>query len=153
MKKLLFSLLFIFIFTTNSQDLIESIDSVGSFTSQLTTPISLTGNFNELVISVGFPDVPSTFEPPVLTNPSQYPIYGVNENEVLLQTLIAINNGSYPVDQWYEPAFDNYFDVHSGGLYNVDFEFLKAGPNSRYLTSHNLSYFISLNNNDSNNVV
>lgn len=29
MKKLLFSLLFIFIFTTNSQDLIESIDSVG----------------------------------------------------------------------------------------------------------------------------
>lgn len=155
MEKLLFTLLFIFIFsfTTNSQDLIEIIDSVGSSTSQLVTPISLTGNFNELVISVGFPDVASTYQPPVLVNPSQYPIYGINENEVLLQTLIAINNGSYPVDQWYEPAFDNYFDVHSGGLYNVDFEFLKAGPNSRYLTSHNLSYFISLNNNNDTNVV
>ncbi len=118
-------------------------------TSSGQTPINLTGNFEELVITISFPDQsrnPSELYP-TITASSTYPPLGTFPNGILLSTYVA-NNGAIPIDQWYEPAFDNYFNSQSNGLYNVNFTFVKQ-PNTgkTYTTTHNYTYFLNKNNN------
>lgn len=106
--------------------------------------INLEGNLHELVIAVGIPGNSATTNYPVLVNDSTYPVYGVNEQGTLLSTLITQNGGSLPVDQWFGPALNKYFNTLSGDVYTVDFDFLKPAT-GRYQTTTTWSGFVSLN--------
>lgn len=112
--------------------------------------IPFTGDFTDLVIAVGFPDRAPTY--PQITNNSSYPKLGVFRNGTLLRDYITQQGGSISLEEWYEPAFDTYFDTHSGGIYNVDFIFVKRPNGNPYTTINNYSHFRTLNNGSDINV-
>jgi tetratricopeptide (TPR) repeat protein len=125
-------------------------DSTFQQPSEKVSSINLTGNFNELVISVGFPDRPTTLDYPIIVNNDIYPVCGVFEDGTLLMDYITSQGGSIPIDEWYGPAFRKYFNTHSGGVYTVNFNFKKPSSGGRFLTSNTMQHYIGLNNSDSN---
>lgn len=157
MKKLLLFILIIFFTSVNiypqaSKYLPDYIETAAlSEPASKVTSVNLTGNFNELVVAVGFPDRNPPY--PRIYNSSTYPLLGTFRDGTLLSSYVTQQGGSIPVDEWYEPAFDTYFNTHSGGVYNVDFTFLKRPDGNPYTTINNFSYFQTLNGDSSNNVV
>ena len=107
--------------------------------------VNLTGNFNELIIPVGFPDRADTLGFPQITTNNDYPLLGQFPDGTLLKDYVHMNGDAIPVDEWFEPAFNHYFNTESGGLYNVNFQFIKRPDGKRYLTTHGLDYFIAHN--------
>lgn len=101
--------------------------------------INLTGNFNDLLVVVGFSD--RNYNYPTLTTVQYYPKWGAFPDGTLLKDYIQQQGGSIPADVWYQPAFDYYYTELSGGLYNVNFNFLKSSSNGgTYLSNHPFSY-------------
>ena len=132
---------------TYSQDMLTPIDEVtaANNSQSYVSSVNITGNLNELVIPVGFPDKANTISFPILENKPLYPLVGQFPDGTLLSDYIAQNGGSIPEDLWYEPALNNYFTTVSGGLYNVNFQFIKKTNNTRYLTTRDFSDFADLN--------
>ncbi len=115
--------------------------------------VNITGNLNEFVIPVGFPDKPNTINYPSLSNNELYPVTGEFPDGTLLSNFIKKHGGSIPEDLWFEPAFNYYFNFESGGLYKVKFHFIKKTDGTRYLTSHTFDYFEKLNRRKSGVVI
>lgn len=53
--------------------------------------VNLTGNFNELIIPVGFPDRNSTWGFPQISTNNDYPLVGQFPNETLLKDYVHTN--------------------------------------------------------------
>jgi len=151
MKKIVLFFLFIALtVSSKAQYQIGTTDSLEVDSLNQTTPvesINLTGNLQELVIAVGFPDRPLTQGFPQLTDDNvYYPVCGIFEDGTLLSDYIASSDGSIDFDEWYKPAFDKYFTTQSGGVYNVSFNFLRKSQNQRFITKKKLTDFGSGNN-------
>ncbi len=102
-----------------------------------------------MVMVIGFPDRNNDW--PVITDNNQYfPVIGAFPDGTLLSEYISVN-GPVPIDMWYEPSFERYFQVHSGGMYTGDASYPKPGNGHTYLTDHTLQYWITQNG-GSNNV-
>jgi len=110
-----------------------------------------TGNFNELVIPVGFSDRGNAW--PVLTNSTYYPLHGVFPNGILLKDSITQNSGAIQVEDWYEPMLDDYFNTHSNNLHTVDFEFVKRSDGKPYTPDYSMAQWIVENDNVDTNII
>ncbi len=115
--------------------------------------VNIYGNLNELVIPVGFPDKPNTIQYPYLSNNPLYPVVGQFPGGTLLSDFIKTHGGRIAENLWFEPAFNHYFTTESGGLYKVNFHFIKKADGTRYLTKHDFGYFEKLNKHDFNVVI
>jgi len=113
--------------------------------------INLTGNYHELVIAIGFPDRNPTY--PRVWASMSYPLLGIFRNGTLLKDYVDQQGGSIPMDTWFKPAFDTYFNTHSNGVYNVDFTFVKKSNGNPYTTTNTFDYFKALNGGDPNSVI
>ncbi|PIS46245.1 MAG: hypothetical protein COT22_01010 [Ignavibacteria bacterium CG08_land_8_20_14_0_20_37_9] len=155
MKNFLFILMFLFIsILSYSQDLLAPIDNISStYSTQTYTPsVDLFGDFHELVVVVGFSD--KDYGYPTLQTSEYYPLLGAYPDGTLLKDYVAQNGNSIPADQWYEPLLNYYYAAVSGGLYNVDFQFVKSTNNGgTYLSDHSFSYWVTQNGGSSNSVI
>jgi len=163
MKSFLFTLLFVSVsIITLPQDLLTPIDYIVTESdSQSYSPsslqtyvssVNLTGNFNELVIVVGFSDKYNEY--PTLQTSDFYPLLGAFPDGTLLKDYVAQNGNSILADQWYDPLLNYYFTSASGGLYNVNFQFVKNPSNGgTYLTNHPFSYWVSQNGGSTSSVI
>jgi len=135
----------------NCLDNIENIER-GNNTAVITMlPVNLTGNFQELVVAIGFSDRSPAF--PTINNNPDYPNPGTFPNGTLLEDYITSQGGSIPFDEWWEPALDSYFDTHSSGIYTVDFSFPRQANGYPYEPINNMAYFITQNGGSGNNVI
>ncbi|MFH1525418.1 MAG: hypothetical protein ABIG69_02025 [Bacteroidota bacterium] len=138
------------VFTQQSVGFFAPLDATIDETT-VTQSIPYLGNFEELVIPVGFSDRDNAW--PVLSNSSYYPKHGVFPNCDLLRDSIAEYNNAYPIENWYEPMLDDYFDTHSNGLHTVDFEFIKKSDGKPYTPDYSMAQWIIENNNVDTNVI
>ncbi|MGE5402877.1 MAG: hypothetical protein ACM3S2_20955, partial [Ignavibacteriales bacterium] len=106
--------------------------------------INLKGSFRELVIVVGYPDRDNSY--PVLQNNDKFPLLGAFPDGRLLSDLVTSKGGTLSADEWYKPALNHYFNSLSGGMYTVNFEFLKQKDGKAYTTRNTLDYWIKKNN-------
>ena len=114
--------------------------------------ITLEGNLHELVITVGFPDRPNSSVYPEITQATNYPKFGIFEDGTTLEEYL-IEHGSIPMDQWYGPALNKYYNTLSGGVYTVDFDFVKKTNGNRFTTLNAWAYYVALNGNSDVSVV
>ncbi|MCU7492671.1 MAG: T9SS type A sorting domain-containing protein [Ignavibacteria bacterium] len=105
--------------------------------------VNLTGNFNELIIVVGFPD--RTHSYPRLTNDAEFPLLGAFPDGTLLSDYINSHGGSISADEWYRPALTDFFSNQSGGLYTVNFSCPKQANGDPYLTTRTFAGYIADN--------
>jgi hypothetical protein len=131
-----------------SQIYTDSIDESQIFDSPVkVTSIILQDNTHDLVITVGFPGNITTEEYPYFQNNSEKPLCGIFENGISLIEVVQQHSDHLPMDEWYRPAFNKYFNTHSGSMYTADFNFVKTQSGGRYLTNRNWqSYIDDLNN-------
>lgn len=125
----------------------------GKFTPSSIQPVNITGNINALVVPVGFSDIQATQQFPTLANNTYFPVLGVDTTGTLLSDFInnyaSSHNGALPPeDLWWEPAFNHYFRTESGGIFNVNFSFVKKSDGTRYQPNHPFSYFNNVESND-----
>jgi hypothetical protein len=106
--------------------------------------VNLTGNYKELVIAIGFPDRDNSY--PVLQSNEQFPLLGAFPDGRLLNDYVKSRGGTIPADEWYKPALNHYFNSLSGGIYTVDFEFLKQKDSRAYTTATPIDSWIRKNN-------
>ncbi|HEX2869171.1 MAG TPA: hypothetical protein VHO03_19165 [Ignavibacteriales bacterium] len=102
--------------------------------------VNIKGSYKELVIAVSFPDRDNTY--PALKSNDQFPLLGSFPDGRLLNDYVKSKGGTISADEWYKPALNHYFNSHSGGMYKVDFNFLKQKDGRAYTTSRPLSYWI-----------
>ncbi len=158
LKTLLLVLLSVhLIFSQIKPQILDSLDVPDAFEDPeyKITSLNLTGNFNELVICVGFPDLPFSLDYPTINhdNSGYFPKLGTFPDGTLLEDYVVSQGGSIPMDDWFKPALDNFYDIVSGGVYTVDFDFLKRDSYYRYLTTHPFSYFVNLNGGNTDDVI
>lgn len=115
------------------------VDSSYSPPAAKVSSVNLSGHFEELVVTVGFSDFSPSY--PTIDTNYAYPLLGVFPDGTLLSDYIIQNGSPIPIDEWYEPAFDTYFDTHSGGEYTVDFEFIKTPTGNTYTPDSSFTYF------------
>ena len=134
------------------QDLFQTIDVIPVNTNLKTSgsvqasvsSVNLTGNFNELIIPVSFPDRPEMNQCPIIVTNQAFPLLGVFQDETSLKDFVHNHNDTIPEDLWYGPGFNHYFTTESGGMYNVNFQFVKKTEGkygTRYSTSNNFSHW------------
>lgn len=135
----------------NCLDNIEDVENENVTTIMMMTPVNLTGDFQELVVAVGFSDRNPAF--PTINNNPAYPNPGTFPDGTLLEDYITSQGGSIPFDDWWEPALDSYFDTHSRGIYTVDFSFPRQANGDPYEPTNSMAYFISQNTTSDTNVI
>ncbi|MDP4173387.1 MAG: hypothetical protein Q8933_05425 [Bacteroidota bacterium] len=113
--------------------------------------VSITGNSKELVIIMGFPDRDTSY--PVIKSNDKFPPLGAFPDGTLLSDYMASHGGSIAIDKWYKPALNHFYSSHSGGKYNVEFDFIKAPSGRMYLTKDSLSKWIGKGSNSGNDVI
>lgn len=161
--KLLINTFFYFILTVSisfAQQNNEQMELLicGTEEEAVTEVIPANGDFYELVIPVGFSDRldnDGTLHWPTLKNSTTYPKHGVFPDGTLLKDYISNNGNEIPIEDWYEPMLDSFFDTHSKrnstpSLHTVDFEFVKKADGTPYTPDHNMAYLISKYDTDSN---
>lgn len=103
--------------------------------------INLTGNSREAVVIMGFPDRDTAY--PRLTNSNkQFPLLGVFPDGTLLTDFIDKHGGAITADKWYGPALNHFYNVYSGGRYNVNFDFIRKPDGRMYLTDDPIKKWI-----------
>lgn len=152
MKNIKFVTLLVFtytnlIFTQNAPAVLDIINSAPTQEpTTMTSTINLSGNFQELVIPVGFSDYNPSY--PQITQNKNYPPLGVFPDGTLLNDFIQ-QNGPINVEEWYEEGMEHFFSSQSGGDYTVDFTFVKMPNGDVYTPTQSLSDFAgggSINN-------
>ncbi|MCU7513508.1 MAG: hypothetical protein HF300_13175 [Ignavibacteria bacterium] len=102
--------------------------------------LKLAGNYKELVIVVSFPDRDNSY--PRIKSNDQFPLLGSFPDGRLLNDYVKSKGGSISADEWHKPALNHYFNSHSGGMYKVDFNFLKQKDGKAYTTKSPLASWI-----------
>ncbi len=115
---------------------------------QYISSINLTGQIKVMVIVIGFPDRPHSW-PTIKNNNSYYPKLGAFPDGQLLSEYISLN-GPVPVDQWYKPAFEYFFQIHSGGKFTAEAIYVKRVNGEPYLTDSTFQYWIDENRSNIN---
>lgn len=159
---ILFSFLICFVSTINAQLFPETYpDTIDALPTEdpefKVTSVHLEGDYHELVISVAFPNRTS-YEYPKITQVSHYPKNGTFAPEILNgialeDYLIAEPTHSISMELWYGPALNKYFNTLSGGIYTVDFNFVKNHAGNRFHTFNSWDYFVAQNNGSSVSVI
>ena len=108
-------------------------------------PIGITGDIKALVIPVGFSDKSETQAFPTIVTNQAFPLLGVFQDDTPLKDYVHSHGDAISEDVWYGPGFNHYFSTESGGLFNVNFQFIKKTDGNRYRPTNPWSYFVNLN--------
>ncbi len=108
----------------------SSASNQSSGTDRYVSTINLTGHMKVMVIVIGFPDRNHNW--PKIYNNEHYPKLGAFPDGTLLSDYIN-TYGPLPVDEWYKPAFEYFFQIHSGGKFTAEAIYVKRTNGEPYL--------------------
>lgn len=105
--------------------------------------VKLAGKYKELVIAVSFPDRDNAY--PRVHSSDQFPLLGAFPDGRLINDYVKSKGGSISADEWYKPVLNHYFNSLSGGMYTVNFDFIKQKDGRAYTTRSTLASWIKKN--------